>query len=314
MNERLASSRRTPRDHGPLSGRGRLLESDLLRVFVTVVLCEGFTSASQVLNRTQAAVSLQIKRLEEIVRAPLLNRSSRRVELTAKGEVLFRYAEKILALNEEAMALLHSDVVAGPVRVGTYHHFAMVELPPVLLGFAALYPDVWIEVHNGLAMAMPSKLGSDFDIVIGLEEELSKGAVALRHESVSWYTSSHHQQHRPLALLPPGSLFRTFAIQSLSERGLSWRIAQVSSSAPAIEAAVANGLAIGVFKDGTPTKDKVTRLGAADGFPDLPDVFVSLQIMAGASMAARQFAEYVTHRISKPQAAPTPQDPKDTAG
>ena len=297
------------RGHPDQLARGRLLDIDLLHVFVTVVLCDGFTSAAHVLHRTQAAVSLQIRRLEEIAQAQLLRRSSRGVELTASGQSLLIYARKILALNEEAMLSLHAQVVAGPVRIGTYHHFAAEILPSILKAFADVYPEVWVEVHVGLANALPARLGPEFDLVVGLEEHASPASILLSRETVSWYTSVEHQPHvrnpLPIAVMPEGSLFRRWAIESISRGGRVWRIAQVCTSAPAIEATVAAGLAVGVFKAGTVSSHKLRALGAVDGFPPLPSVDVTLTSAPGASsLAAQKLGEFIVENARAMKPAP----------
>ena len=289
--------------------RGRILENDLLHVFVTVVLCRGFTAAARVLNRTQAAVSMQIKRLEEVARVQLLERSSRGVVLTAKGATLFEYAQRILALNEEAMLRLRSEIVAGPVRIGTYNHFASEILPEILTAFQQLYPEVWVELHVGLSSSMLARLGGEFDLVVGLEDRLHSGSVRLRREPVSWYSSIAHRQHErdplPIAILPEGSLFREWAIDSLARCGRNWRIAQVCTSAFAIEAAVAAGLAVGVFKQGTVRSPALRAVGPDEGLPALPSVDISIKSSPGTlSIAAQRLRDFIIERVSATGSGP----------
>lgn len=294
------------RGHPDQLVRGRLLDIDLLHVFVTVVLCSSLTSAALVLHRTQAAVSLQIKRLEEIARAQLLIRSSRGAEPTAKGRTLFLYAQKMLALNEEAMLSLHSDVVSGPVRIGTYHHFAAEILPPILMRFAEMYPDVWVEVDVRLAAATSDHANANFDLIVGLDEVAPTHGTILWTEAVSWYGSIEHKAHLrdplPIAVLPEGSLFRKWSIDSLSRKGSKWRIAQVCSSAAAIESAVAAGLAVAVFKEGTVSLSRHIRaLGEADGFPALPSVYVTMRTPADvSSSAAQKLRDFIILNANRP--------------
>ena len=79
---------------------------DLLRSFVQVAEQGGFTAAGQVLGLVLSAVSLKIKRLEDLVRRPVFRRTSRRVALTREGETLLVYARRMLALNDEAVQRL----------------------------------------------------------------------------------------------------------------------------------------------------------------------------------------------------------------
>lgn len=294
------------RGHPDFLVRGRLLDLDLLHVFVTVALSGGFTSAALAMHRTQAAVSLQIKRLENIVQAKLLQRSSHGTQLTDKGEIVFQQAQKILALNEELMLQIHSGVVAGPVRLGTFHHFAVEVLPPILVDFRKLYPDVWIEVSIGLAKTSPGKLGGNFDIVIDLEETTLDPGMILQTEAVSWYTSVDHNQHlcEPLsiAVLPDGGIFRKWAIDSLSRHGRSWRISHVCDNAAAIEAMVAAGLAVGIFKESSAREgvamSRIRPIGPTENFPALPDVNVAIKTTTDfSSVATRKLRDFIIGRV-----------------
>jgi DNA-binding transcriptional LysR family regulator len=290
------------RGHPDYPMRGRALDIDLLHVFITVALCGSFTAAAQVLNRTQAAVSLQIKRLEDITRVQLLDRSSHQVQLTAKGQILIEYARKMLALQEDALAKLDSEAISGRVRVGVFHQFAEETLPSILSAFSVQYPDVWVEVQIGLAKIMPMRLGIDFDLVIGLSQQNAGRGALVRRDAVHWYTSTKHQQHLrkplPLVLLPEGSLFREWAIEALNRARRPWHIAQCSA-AGLVEPAVSAGLGIGVFKDGTVTTPDLRVLTTEDGFPPLPAVDVTIETASEyCSPAARKLEEFILDHLS----------------
>lgn len=306
--DKLSSLPGASRGHPDQPVRGRLLDIDLLHVFMTVALCNGFTSAAQSLHRTQAAVSMQIKRLEEIVQARLFKRSSRGIELTPKGEILYRYAQKMLAINEEVMLQLHSQVIAGPVRVGAYHHFAADVLPEILMEFYHLYHDEWVELHVGLAKTLSPRLGGEFDLVVGLDEATTGGATTggatiLKTEKVSWYTAANFDQHTrdplPIAMLPEGSIFLKWAIESLALQGRNWRICQVCTSAPPIEAMVAAGLAVGIFKEGTiSARGAVRPIGRDEGFPELAQVNVTIETCNDyCSTAAQRLRDFIIYKV-----------------
>ena len=192
--------------------RRRVIEHELLRVFITVVDYGGFTAAGQVLHRTQAAVSLQIKRLEETVQAPLLQHPRRAVQLTRQGEILLDYARRMLSLNDEALSAVRGDELAGRVRIGAINHYASSVLPPLLAEFCELHPEVQIEVHTGVAAEMDRKLGSTYDLIINISPEGQGEGVLMESLQPLWVTSARHSPHDreplPLALLPNGSLFR----------------------------------------------------------------------------------------------------------
>ncbi|MEC7300486.1 MAG: LysR family transcriptional regulator, partial [Pseudomonadota bacterium] len=99
----------------------RNLDMTALRSFVAVADHGGVTRAAGVLNFTQSAVSMQLKRLEEMLGLSLLDRTTRKIALTAEGEQLLGYARRIIDLNDEAMSRLTSDVFEGEIVIGVPH-------------------------------------------------------------------------------------------------------------------------------------------------------------------------------------------------
>src|ERR1700710_775028 len=117
------------------------LPTTLLRSFVAIVDTGSMLNAAEQVFVTQSALSLQIKRLEELVQQPLFTREGRRLALTAAGDVLLDYARRILALHDEAVQAVNSGHFSGPVRVGMVQDFAETLLSGLLARFAALHPD-----------------------------------------------------------------------------------------------------------------------------------------------------------------------------
>src|ERR1700742_491966 len=94
-----------------------LLDPELVQAFVAVADQRSFTRAAVMLNRTQSAVSMQIKRLEERLGVELFHRTKANVDLSASGEALLGYARRILSLNDEAVARLREHKIEGVVRL-----------------------------------------------------------------------------------------------------------------------------------------------------------------------------------------------------
>ena len=261
--------------------RSRMLEHDLLRVFIAVVDYGGYTAAAQMLNRTQAAVSQQIRRLEESAQVALFQHPRRTVQLTEQGVTLLGYARRLVSLNDEALSSLRSDEISGRVRIGANNFYATTILPPLLAEFCAQHPEVQIEMHTGVAADMEKRLGSTFDLAINIHETGKGRGTLLRRAQACWVTSLHHSPHRqtpvPLALLPQGSLMRTWAIAALAEVRRPWHLAQESSNIAALEAATMAGLAVGVFHLTHIPTDKLRVLTEEDGFPALPVADVCLE-------------------------------------
>lgn len=285
--------------------RTRIIEHDLLRVFVAVVDYGGFTAAAQVLHRTQAAVSLQIKRLEETVQVALFQHPRRAVQLTPRGELLLEYARRMISLNDEALSAVRGDEVAGRVRIGAINNYASGILPPLLADFCSIHPEVQIEVHTGVAAEMEKKLGSTFDLTINLHVPGSGEGVLISRQEPIWVTSLHNSPHKreplPLALMPNGSLFRRYALQALAKQGRAWHLAQESTNIAAVEAATAAGLAITVFQRKSVDFKRLRQLTEAEGFPKLPLADVRLEMAERfLPRAAVQLREFLLERFAPP--------------
>jgi len=123
------------------------LDLDLLRCFVTVAEAGGFTAAGQALGLTQSAISLKVKRLEDILGRRVFERTSRSIALTREGETLLAYARRMLALNDEAVRRMVAPPMAGRLRLGVADHFIPRNLAPVLARFARVYPELRLEVE-----------------------------------------------------------------------------------------------------------------------------------------------------------------------
>ena len=132
--------------------RMQCLDPDLLRAFVIIADTRSFTRAAERLLRTQPAISLQMKRLEEAVGRSLLKRNPRLVRLTPAGEVLLDYARRILALNDDLLARVKEPDLVGTVRLGTPEDFATMHMSGVLARFSQAYPGVALEVTCDLTL------------------------------------------------------------------------------------------------------------------------------------------------------------------
>src|SRR4029078_4056627 len=129
----------------------RPLELDLLRTFTAVADTGSFTAAAERVSRTQSAVSMQIKRLEELLGARVLQSASRTIALTGHGRILIDYARRMLSLHDESLRRLANPDVSGRARVGVTEYFLPGELPRLLARFAAAHPQVQLDVRMGLS-------------------------------------------------------------------------------------------------------------------------------------------------------------------
>ena len=277
------------------------LDPELLRAFVAVADHRSFTRAAVTLNRTQSAVSMQIKRLEDRLGVALFSRTKANVDLSAAGEGLLGYAQRILALNEEAVGRLAERKVEGVVRLGVMDDYGTSIVPPLLASFLAGYPRIHIEMETGLTYAMPAGLGETYDLVIAMHPEGRGEGDFLRREQAVWATSPsqavEQQAPLPVALYPQGCLFRKWAIEALDAARRPWRLAFVSHSIAAVEAVAAQGLAVTVVKTGT-FPAKLRALSDHDGMPRLPAADICLHRAANLSPAGSLLADHLRSGIS----------------
>jgi DNA-binding transcriptional LysR family regulator len=272
------------------------LDPELLQAFIAVAEQRSFTRAAVALNRTQSAVSMQVKRLEERLQAELFHRTRSNVDLSAAGEGLLGYARRILSLNEEAVGRVREQNIEGRVRLGVMDDYGALLVPPLLASFVANFPLIHIEMETGLTSTMTDRLGEAYDLVIAMHPEGRVEGELLRMEQAVWAASAEHrveqQDPLPVALYPQGCLFRKWAMQALDEAGRPWRLAFVSHSLSAVEAIAAQGLAVTVVKAGT-FPSTLRRLSARDGLPPLPRAQICLHRAPKLSRAATLLAEHL---------------------
>jgi DNA-binding transcriptional LysR family regulator len=227
------------------------LDIDLLRSFAAVADTGSFTAAAELVARTQSAVSVQVKRLEEIVGRRVFERTSRSLALTPAGETLLGYARRILELNDESVRRIAEPPVAGEIRLGITEYFVPNELPAILARFAAAYPDVHLEVRMGLSRDLREELArKQFDAVIVRLAPRERDQ-AIWSEPQVWVAREGFEPARgavlPLALLPAPCVLREHALESLKRLKRPWKIAFTGSSMVSVQAAVCAGLGVSIL-------------------------------------------------------------------
>jgi DNA-binding transcriptional LysR family regulator len=282
--------------------RANGLDPELLAAFIAVADHRSFTRAAAALNRTQSAVSMQIRRLEERLGVELFRRSKAQVDLSPSGEGLLGYARRILVLNEEAVGRMREHTVEGVVRLGVMDDYGTFVIPPLLGSFVGGYPRIKVEMETGLTSTMVGRLGKDFDLVIAMHAQGSGDGEFLRREQAVWAASPSHpieiSDPLPLALYPQGCLFRKWAIDALDDTRRRWRLAFISHSLTAVESIAAQGLAVTVVKSGT-FPAKLRRLSERQGLPALPAGYIRLHRARRLSPAAALLADHLAAAIKK---------------
>lgn len=221
------------------------LPTNLLRSFVAIVDTGSMLNASEKVFVTQSALSLQIKRLEELVQQSLFLRDGRRLNLTAAGEVMLDYARRVLLLHDEAVAAVSAGRFAGPARIGMVQDFADTLLSGLLSRFAELHPEAQIYARVAGTAELQAMLDRrELDILLGFAAPSDPSAVTVA--PMSWYGDAVLADRSviPLAVLEEPCRFREAAIRGLDDAGLPWRIAVETPNLATLKAAVGAGLGI----------------------------------------------------------------------
>lgn len=258
------------------------IDPDLLRSFVLIADGYSFTAAAAIVGRTQSAVSMQIKRLEELLGQPLLARNNNGAELTPHGQYLLPRAREILALQDQVIATFHEPQVAGAVRLGTPDDYAFAYLPPILRRLAETHPAVQVDVlclpSNDLVRAVKA---DELDLALVSEMHDTRGlqATPLWRGPLAWVTSEHGAPHRraplPLSLAACECSWKVAATRALDRAGIPYRLAYTSSTQVGTQAPVLAGLAVTV----SPLSwlpDGLRPLRPEEGLPRLPQFGIEM--------------------------------------
>jgi DNA-binding transcriptional LysR family regulator len=280
-----------------------MLDTDQLRSFLAIVDSGSFTRAAERVNKTQSAVSMHIRRLEEQLGCVLFVKQGRGAKLTAEGEELIDYARRIMQAEAGAMAALSRKGLQGAVRLGIPDDYAEAFLADILTRFNHRHPLVEIAVtcENSIELAalvhagaLELALVTDFDGLTGFE--------VIREEPLRWAASQRFKtptgEPIPLALGSSACVWRRVADEALEGRRESVRALFVSKNYTAIGTVVRAGLAATVLPESM-IGDGLRILGAAEGLPRLPLSRMGLIRSAVASEEAKALAEAIRATIGE---------------
>jgi DNA-binding transcriptional LysR family regulator len=288
-----------------------LLDVDQLRTFIAIAETGSFTKAAEVVNKTQSAVSMQMKRLEERLERPIFARDGRASKLTDDGQRLLDYARRIVKLNVETIAAFSEAELSGRVRLGVPDDYADRYLPEIMARFSRAYPSVELTVICEPSVDLLERIdANEIDLAIVTNCESKRASETFRRERLLWVTSNRHATHAeepvPLALGRPTCSWRSVAVDRLETVARPYRVLYSSSNAGAVAAAVLAGLAVSVLPE-SGLRPGMRVLTAAEGFPELPTCRIGLVRNAHeGSTLANALAEHIVSsldNLSEAQAA-----------
>lgn len=249
------------------------LDSDLLRTFVAVFECHGFSAASEYLNKTQSTISQRLLKLEDMVGCPLVIRSSRDIKLTPAGEDFLVYARQILKLHSEAIDVAKFRQTKRVLKIGMPDDYAQRYLPAVLNYFKKNYPDLVPEVVCETSVFLIEKvMKGELDIALAIKHDSTVQGEFICNESLVWAASSDFvpQEHImiPLSAYPEGCVFRANGISALAKNSLAWRVVYTSQSPSGISISVNCGDSVTITSKRL-MPDHWRELTSGDGYPDI---------------------------------------------
>src|SRR5215204_5911996 len=164
-----------------------LLDVDHLRTFLAIAETGSFTRAADVVHKTQSAVSMQMKRLEERLGRPIFSRDGRASKLTEDGERLLDYARRIVKLNVEALTAFSDAELTGRVRLGVPDDYADRYLPEIMARFSRAYPAVELTVTCEPTVELVARIAAnDLDLAIITNAETNRPGDTFRREQLLW--------------------------------------------------------------------------------------------------------------------------------
>jgi DNA-binding transcriptional LysR family regulator len=267
-------------------------DMDALRTMVLGTELKSFARAAAQLGRSQSAVSMQLKKLEEQAGRPLFRRHGRGLVPTEAGDSLLAYARRIIALNDEAAASVGAAAAAATVRMGLPQDFFEDVMPDVLARFARRRPEVHVEVWAGRNHALESDVREGrLDVAIAFFPAGSDGhGTLIAPIPARWFGTARSTKPDPGAPLPlvlydHPCLFRQTALQVLERRKVPWRLALTTPSLPGIWAAVRGGHGISV-RAARRVPAGIRDVGDKLGLPKLPSVELRMLSATELSPAA----------------------------
>ncbi len=267
-----------------------LLDPHLLQSFVAIVETGSFTRAGERMHLTQSTISQQMRRLEQQLGCPLLDRSGRQVVTTAQGETLLGLARRILGLLAQAGDRVGEASL--PLRLGVPEDFAAGAMTAVLAAFARQYPEVRLEVQSDLSHALWQAFeAGELDLALIKQGRGQGEPIARWREPLAWVDSrdwpAGERDPVPLVVFPSEGLYRRQITDTLDARGIAWRIAYVSASLASLQGAVSAGIGVSLLPTRLLQPDQVELTH----WPSVRPVELALHLGAGGSEPLSRLCE-----------------------
>lgn len=277
----------------------RDIDISLIRSFLAVVDTGSVTTAARVVGRTQAAVSQQLKRLEDLLETDLFLREHKRISLAPAGELLLEPARRMIAMNDEMYGMMTTPSYNGEVRLGIPMDVVPTYAPSILRRFAQTWPQVRVQLVSENTADLLEMLDSgSLDVTLTTERALSgPHGETLRRDLLVWTgapdSDAHLRDPLPLSIGQMECRFRPAVLERLREDSRPWRLVFEVGAQEAQNAVVAAGLAVSAsMKDSVPPELRI--LGESSGLPALPEFEINLYLpKSGATELGAELARVI---------------------
>ncbi|MEM1299860.1 MAG: LysR family transcriptional regulator [Pseudomonadota bacterium] len=286
----------------------RNLDLTALRSFVTVLEAGGVTRAAQQLHLTQSAVSMQLKRLEESLGQPLLDRAGRTVAPTGQGEQLLAYGRRMLALNDEVWSRMTDEAFEGDITFGVPADIVYPHVPQILRRLDREYPRMRVKLISSYTLKLKELLETgEADLILTTENETPGNAECVTTQALVWVGAPGGAawRSRPVRLaFERKCLFRPWALEALDRANIPWEMAVDTGSTRTVEATVAADLAINAVLESAvgPHFDRITHGGA---LPELPSTRINMYRGYGARPVAKEPLDALAGMVREAYQRPT---------
>ncbi|MDI6026865.1 LysR substrate-binding domain-containing protein [Corticibacterium sp. UT-5YL-CI-8] len=285
--------------NAPLNHPLPLLDLDVLRTFVAIAETGSFTTAANAVYRTPSAVSMQIKKLEDILGRAVFVRDARSVSLTTDGEMLLGYARRMLAVNREAVSKFIIPDITGVVRLGSPDDFGERVLPSVLKRFAQSHPsvavDVTIDQSGNLRRRMDDR-SLDITLLTNSVRVSMDNAEVMMTEPIVWAGAkggcAHMREPLPVSIWEEGCAWRAGALEALGRVARNFRVAYMSAHTAGQRAAILADLAIAPLPKSF-LGDDMVELTVEDGLPEMPNYSLAMVVAPDASAPVLAAADHI---------------------
>lgn len=271
-----------------------------LKSFIAIAETGSFSQAGRSVGRTQSALSLQIKNLEQELGCLLFNRTNRKITLTQEGEIFLGYATQIIQLQREVYSRIKEPEITGEIRLGTPEDFASHYLPDVLANFRKNHPQVQLNVACDLTLNLVDGFQQgNFDLIlVKRDPQRVKGGSKVWREPLVWAAADYYRPEKPLSLVlsPQPCIYRARALAALDRARKLWYISYTSPSLAGTIAAVKAGFGITVLPANM-LPVGIHPILKEIKLPELADAEIALMKCENLSKAGEMLAEHIMHSL-----------------